>query len=93
MEGSRRDLGSQEFLQHFGKFHEHEVLFQFSFIYESLDLPLGRANCIDMLRMLKPLSISFLGYAVENRLIILAVFSSSHISILRGTLRAGFKRR
>ena len=63
------------------KLHEHEVLFQFSILHKSLDLLRGRANCIDMLRMLKFLSFSFLPNAVEHHL---SVIIHVHIPILPG---------
>ena len=68
-------------MQDFRKLHEHEVLFQSSILHKSLDLLRGRANCIDMLRVLKLLSFSFLRNAVEHHL---SVIINGHIPILLG---------
>ena len=84
MEGSRRDLGSPKLLKRFCKFYEHEVLFQFSVLHESLDLLCGSINRFGMIRVLKSLPFSFLRYAVEDPFSVLM----RHVSILPGARRA-----
>ena len=85
MEGSWRDFGCPKPFQSSCKFHEHEVLFQFSVFDEGSSFPLGRINRIDMLGMLNALPFGLLGYAVENSAILFfAVLNNLHMSILLG---------
>jgi hypothetical protein len=85
MEGSWGDFGCPKPFQSSCKFHEHEVLFQFSVFDEGSSLPLGPVNRIDMLGMLNALPLSLLGYAVEDSVIhFFAVPNNRHMSILIG---------
>ena len=86
MESSWGDFGCPKPFQGSCKFHEHEVLFQFSVFYERSSFPLCRVNPIDMLGVLNALPFSLLGYAVENSAIFFfAVLNNRHMSILIGT--------
>jgi hypothetical protein len=85
MEGSWGDFGCPKPFQSSCKFHKHEVLSQFSVLYECASLPLGRIDPIDMLGVPNSLPFGLLGYAVENSAILfLAVLNNLHMSILIG---------
>lgn len=85
MKSSWGDFGCPKPLQSSRKFHEHEVLSQFSVFDEDSSFPLGRINPIDMLGVFNALPFGLLGYAVENSAILFfAVLKNLHMSILIG---------